>query len=72
MVTISQDLDGRVRPRLPASAITYDSYSLGPAAPKGCPAQSPVVFVNQTASGLQVTMYAAATTRAWTRSGPES
>lgn len=40
----------------PTSAITYDSYTLGPLLEKGAPANPPVVFVNQTASGLQVTM----------------
>jgi len=40
----------------PASVIRYDSYTLGPLLQKGSPANPPVVFVNQTHSGLQVTM----------------
>ena len=40
----------------PASEIRYDSYTLGPLLQKGAPANPPVVFVNQTTSGLQVTM----------------
>jgi hypothetical protein len=40
----------------PSSAIRYDSYTLGPLLQKGNPANPPVVFMNPTASGLQVTM----------------
>src|SRR5256885_5453673 len=40
----------------PSSAIQYDGYTLGPLLLQGSPANPPVVLVNTTASGLQVTM----------------